>query len=251
MNSKWVISLVAVSALAMGGCSQQKKPPAGPGQVGLIGDGSGAGSTQSGGASGGSAGGGTGGAGQGGAGAGSGGGSGSAGGMNQGSNAGSGGYSQNGALGGVATQGGGLGANQGGGFGSGTYSGNTKGAYTPADLRDPRSILARRVIYFDYDQSSIRPEYRKVLDAHGSLLADFPRLNVRLEGHADERGSREYNVALSERRAYSVLDYLKIKGVSNSQADIVGYGEEVPAQFGHGEGSWSKNRRVEIIYAGE
>ncbi|MEZ5535043.1 MAG: peptidoglycan-associated lipoprotein Pal [Thiolinea sp.] len=139
-----------------------------------------------------------------------------------------------------------------GSFGGGSaYGGNTKSSYTPADLRDAASILAQRIIYFGYNQSGIEPQYREILDAHASLLRDFPQLNVRLEGHADERGSREYNVALSERRAYAVRDYMQVKGVNKGQMDVVGYGEEVPAVFGHGEGSWSKNRRVEIIYAGE
>jgi peptidoglycan-associated lipoprotein len=90
-----------------------------------------------------------------------------------------------------------------------------------------------------------------VLEAHASLLAAYPNLRVRLEGHADERGSREYNVALSERRGYSVRDYMAARGLKNQQAEIVGYGEEVPASLGHGEKSWNENRRVEIIYVGE
>ncbi len=139
-----------------------------------------------------------------------------------------------------------------GGFSNGSaFGGQTEGVYTPSDLRNPNSLLAQRIIYFDYNQAGFRPEFREVLDAHSALLVNFPELRIRLEGHADERGSREYNVALSERRAYSVRDYLNIKGVRSDQIDIVGYGEEVPATFGHGESSWSKNRRVEIIYAGE
>jgi peptidoglycan-associated lipoprotein len=83
------------------------------------------------------------------------------------------------------------------------------------------------------------------------LLAAYPNLRVRLEGHADERGSRDYNVALSERRGYSVLDYMQIKGAKANQMEVIGYGEEIPAMFGHNEAAWSKNRRVEIKYAGE
>ncbi|MEZ5450551.1 MAG: OmpA family protein [Thiolinea sp.] len=247
----------------MTGCTTQtNKPPAGTGQIGPVtDDGSmGGGNTYADGSggSGGGMGGGGGSVNNGGSGGGyGGGGSGPAagsGGSSYGDLEGLGGSNMAGnGYGGGSGQGGNYGGGgQGGGFGGGgAYGGNTKGSYTPADLRDPRSILAQRIIYFDYDQSTLRPEYRAILDAHGSLLADFPELNIRLEGHADERGSREYNVALSERRAYAVLDYLKIKGVKASQADVVGYGEEVPAAFGHGEGSWSKNRRVELIYAGE
>ena len=143
---------------------------------------------------------------------------------------------------------GGSGGNYGGGMGYGTGG---SGQYTPAELQNPSSILAQRVIYFDLDRSDIKPEYMNVLNAHAALLRAYPNLRVRLEGHADERGSREYNVALSERRGYSVLDYMQVKGSSSNQMEVIGYGEEVPAVFGHNEAAWGKNRRVEIKYAGE
>lgn len=157
----------------------------------------------------------------------------------------------------AGTAGGGYGTDgTGGGYGTGGYStggnyGNGTGQYTPAELRNPNSILAQRVIYFDLDRADIKPEYMNVLNAHASLLTAYPNLRVRLEGHADERGSREYNVALSERRGYSVLDYMQVKGTSSNQMEVIGYGEEVPAVFGHNESAWGKNRRVEIKYAGE
>lgn len=132
----------------------------------------------------------------------------------------------------------------------GNYAGGGS-QYTPADLRNPSSLLSKRVVYFDYDQATIRPEFRRILDAHASFLAAYPQYTVRLEGHADERGSRAYNQALSERRGYSVLDYMTIKGMRNNQAEVIGFGEEIPAQFGHNENVWSKNRRVEIKYRGE
>lgn len=167
---------------------------------------------------------------------------------------GAGGRNPHGGQGG-AGQYGGTGQNQGGygqgGYGSAGMAGQGNSPYSPADLNNPGSILAQRVIYFDYDQARIRAEYLPVLEAHASLLAAYPNLRVRLEGHADERGSREYNVALSERRGYSVRDYMAARGLKNQQAEIVGYGEEVPASLGHGEKSWSENRRVEIIYLGE
>lgn len=145
------------------------------------------------------------------------------------------------------------GGNGGSGYGYGNNGGygNGSGQYKPADLHNPNSILAQRVIYFDFDSSSIRPEFQPVLNAHAALLAAYPNLRVRLEGHADERGSRDYNVALSERRGYSVLDYMQIKGANSNQMEVIGYGEEIPAVFGHNETAWSKNRRVEIKYAGE
>lgn len=141
----------------------------------------------------------------------------------------------------------GYGANNGGP----AYGNGAAGQYTPDDLRNPASILSQRVIYFDYDSSNIKPEYLNVLNAHASLLAAYPNLQVRLEGHADERGSREYNVALSERRGYAVLDYMLVKGAKTNQMDVIGYGEEIPTDFGHNEAAWGKNRRVEIKYAGE
>lgn len=159
---------------------------------------------------------------------------------------------------GAGNAGGGYGYNNNGGYNNGGYGYNNGGYnngaggnYTPADLRNPSSILSQRVIYFDFDRSDIKPQYMDILNAHASLLAAYPNLRVRLEGHADERGSREYNVALSERRGYSVLDYMQIKGVRSTQMDVIGYGEEVPAAFGHNEAAWSKNRRVEIKYPGE
>ncbi|HMT91771.1 OmpA family protein [uncultured Thiothrix sp.] len=167
---------------------------------------------------------------------------------------GAGGRNPQGGQGG-AGQYGGNGQGQGGygqgGYGGAGMAGQGNSPYTPADLNNPSSILAQRVIYFDYDQARIRAEYLPVLEAHASLLSAYPNLRVRLEGHADERGSREYNVALSERRGYSVRDYMAARGLKNQQAEIVGYGEEVPASLGHGEKSWSENRRVEIIYVGE
>jgi len=128
--------------------------------------------------------------------------------------------------------------------------GGVGGDYKVTDLDDPNSILSRRVIYFAYDQSSIEPEYMEILDAHAELLASNPKLTVLLEGHADERGSREYNVALSERRAQSVKNFMSLKGAGAEQSQTVAYGEEEPVATGHNEEAWSKNRRVEIKYIG-
>jgi peptidoglycan-associated lipoprotein len=128
--------------------------------------------------------------------------------------------------------------------------GSGGGDYKVTDLNDPSSVLSRRVIYFAYDQSTIEPEYFEILDAHSELLASNPNLTIRLEGHADERGSREYNIALSERRAQSVKQFMDLKGVGSGQSQTVAYGEELPVDPGHNEAAWSKNRRVEIKYIG-
>ena len=124
------------------------------------------------------------------------------------------------------------------------------GDYKVTDLNDSSSVLSRRVIYFAYDQSTIEPEYFEILDAHSELLASNPNLTIRLEGHADERGSREYNIALSERRAQAVKQFMDLKGVGSEQSQTVAYGEELPVDPGHNEAAWSKNRRVEIKYIG-
>ena len=101
------------------------------------------------------------------------------------------------------------------------------------------------VFYFAFDESALTPETRGALDAMASYLKKTSG-SVRLEGHADERGSREYNMALGERRAKAVANYLSIQGVDRSRFDIISYGEERPAMMGHSEGSWSKNRRAEV-----
>ena len=124
------------------------------------------------------------------------------------------------------------------------------GAMNP--LQDPAhplyNLLSERVIYFAYDQSDIQDQYRAVLEAHGAYIADNPDVIVTLEGHADERGSREYNLALGERRAIAVERLMTLLGGRASQVRTVSYGEERPVAQGHDEASYSLNRRVEIIY---
>jgi len=104
------------------------------------------------------------------------------------------------------------------------------------------------VVYFDFDQSELRAEYGDLLQKHASRLANNRNLQVRLEGHADERGSREYNIGLGERRAQSVRRLLLIQGASPEQISTVSFGEERPAAFGSDEESYQLNRRVEIKY---
>ncbi len=107
-----------------------------------------------------------------------------------------------------------------------------------------------RVIYFDYDQAELRPEFLDIVASHGRWLAQNPQARVRLEGHTDERGSREYNIALGERRAKTVSRMLQLQGVASAQLRTVSYGEELPVDEGHDPEAWSKNRRVNIIYEG-
>ncbi len=107
---------------------------------------------------------------------------------------------------------------------------------------------AATTFYFDFDQSTLRSSDRDILQLHASYLSSNSDAAVRLEGYADERGTREYNVALGERRANAVMKFLVVNGVSASQIDVVSYGEENPVDPGHYEAAWAKNRRVELSY---
>ena len=109
-------------------------------------------------------------------------------------------------------------------------------------------LLSRLVVYFDFDQSDIRPDFNELLAAHGRYLAGNSRSNLRLEGHADERGSREYNIGLGERRAQAVRRVLLLQGASPEQISTVSFGEERPAILGSNEEAWELNRRVELSY---
>ncbi len=104
------------------------------------------------------------------------------------------------------------------------------------------------LIYFDFDRSDIRPEFAELIAAHGRHLAGTGSIRVRLQGHTDERGSREYNVALGERRAQAVRRALMLQGAGDVQLTTVSYGEERPAAEGSDESAYEKNRRVEIVY---
>jgi peptidoglycan-associated lipoprotein len=115
-------------------------------------------------------------------------------------------------------------------------------------LDDPQSPLSRRLIQFDFDRDTIRPEYITLLEAHARYLAYNAGARVRLEGHADERGTREYNLALGERRAQAVRRVLTLNGVRDNQLEVISYGEEMPVAFAQTEEAWAQNRRVELVY---
>ena len=112
----------------------------------------------------------------------------------------------------------------------------------------PDDPLSKRVVYFEYDSSTLDPESQRVAEAHAVYLSDNPGVNVVLEGHADERGTREYNLALGETRAKSVARLVEVMGVDGYRVQTVSYGEERPAALGSDESAWSLNRRVEILY---
>ena len=117
-----------------------------------------------------------------------------------------------------------------------------------SSLDDPTSLLSVRIIYFEYDSSDVKSEDRTTVEAHAAYLVENPGTIITLEGHADERGSREYNLALGERRALTVKRQMTLIGASPDQIRTVSYGEERPAIDEHDDYSWSQNRRVEIIY---
>jgi peptidoglycan-associated lipoprotein len=141
----------------------------------------------------------------------------------------------------AGTAGAGTGAN--GAYGAGSGSGFAAGS-----LDDPSSPLSQRKIYFGLDRYDVSDEYRALVEAHAGYLRSSPSAAVTLEGHTDERGSREYNIALGERRSNAVRDLLVALGASATQITTVSYGEEKPASDCHDESGWSQNRRVEIVY---
>ena len=122
------------------------------------------------------------------------------------------------------------------------------GAWTGRELDNPDSLLYTKVIYFDYDSSDLRPEYQDVVLAHGDYLAVNPAATVTIEGHTDERGSREYNIGLGERRANTVKRLLMAQGALDTQIVTVSYGEERPVDVMQTESAWSQNRRAELVY---
>jgi peptidoglycan-associated lipoprotein len=122
------------------------------------------------------------------------------------------------------------------------------GAFSAADL-DSNSCLMQRIIYFDFDQDLLRPEYQAVVACHTKYLRDRPGAKMSLEGHADERGTREYNLGLGERRSNAVASAFSGSGADAGRINPVSYGEERPLCLDSDESCWSKNRRVEIVYS--
>jgi peptidoglycan-associated lipoprotein len=130
----------------------------------------------------------------------------------------------------------------------GNGSGRGHGAWTGDPLDEPGSALATRTILFEFDSSEIRADFLDILRAHAHYLTAHPTVRVTLEGHADERGTREYNLALGERRAHAVKQFLTAEGVDGGQLREISYGEERPVDTSQSEDAWSRNRRVELAY---
>lgn len=131
------------------------------------------------------------------------------------------------------------------GYGNGYQSGSAS-AYDQASADAAALASLQRVFYFDFDRAELRPEVQAELDKYVNILRNGNQ-NLRLEGHADERGTTEYNLALGERRANAISNYLVVNGVARNRIETVSYGEERPAASGHDESSYAQNRRVEVI----
>src|SRR5574343_593342 len=120
-----------------------------------------------------------------------------------------------------------------------------------AKLRDPNSPLSKRSVYFGYDQYDVQSEYRNQLQAHAKFIASEPNARVLIQGNTDDRGSREYNLALGQRRADAVKKQLVLMGAPESQIEAVSLGKEKPKALGDNEAAWAENRRADMLYNGE
>ena len=130
---------------------------------------------------------------------------------------------------------------------SGTQGTDVSGSMTAEQRAIEELKRTGTIVYFDYDRADIKPEYVAIVTAHAKFLSADPARKLRLEGHSDERGSREYNIGLGERRAQSVRRALLLQGVNETQLTTVSYGEERPAVQGSDESAYAKNRRVELV----
>jgi peptidoglycan-associated lipoprotein len=133
----------------------------------------------------------------------------------------------------------------------GTKDGDGEGVTTGAGKMDParmKELLVKRTVYFEFDSSTLVGENQEIVQAHGQHLAANAKTKLALEGHADERGTREYNLALGERRAQSVERVMRALGVGSDRVKVISYGEEKPVAKGSDESAWRLNRRVEILY---
>lgn len=132
-----------------------------------------------------------------------------------------------------------------------TTTAPNRGAAAPNPLKDSSNILSRRSVFFDYDQSLIKDPDRPLLQAHASYLRQHPTTKVIVQGNTDERGSREYNIALGQRRADAVKRFLALLGAEDHQIDTVSFGKEKPRCTLSEESCWSQNRRADLVYPGD
>ena len=149
--------------------------------------------------------------------------------------------------GGASTSGAGSGGVQGAGTGAGTAGAGAGGN----PLRDPNSPLSKRSVYFDFDSFAVKEEFRPLIETHARYLQQNRSARMTVQGHTDERGSREYNIALGQRRADAVKRMMTLVGAQDGQVETVSFGKEKPRNSGHDEAAWAENRRGDIVYAGE
>ncbi len=134
---------------------------------------------------------------------------------------------------------------------SGVAGAAGSGATSAAALKDPRNILSKRNIYFDYDQFTVKDEYKAIVEAHAKYLQANRGARAIIQGNTDERGTREYNIALGQKRADAVKNLMLLLGATEIQIETVSFGKEKPRREGHDESSWAENRRADIVHAGE
>jgi peptidoglycan-associated lipoprotein len=150
----------------------------------------------------------------------------------------------------AGTQIGGAGSTNGAGGGASTNGSDLGGdaGMNARGVGGDAGSMAGKVIYFDFDKSDIKPEFASIVTTNAQNLTSHPGLKLKLEGNTDERGTREYNIGLGERRAQAVRRALMLQGVSESQLATTSFGAERPAAEGDDESAWAKNRRVELVY---
>lgn len=130
----------------------------------------------------------------------------------------------------------------------GTLSGETTATKAVNPFEDASNPLSRRAIYFGFDSYDVSPEYAAIVEAHAKWLADHPNVHVIVQGNTDERGGREYNLALGQKRSEAVRQRMQLLGVSPDSVEAVSFGKEKPVATGHDEAAWSQNRRADIVY---
>ncbi|HXR56855.1 MAG TPA: peptidoglycan-associated lipoprotein Pal [Casimicrobiaceae bacterium] len=145
----------------------------------------------------------------------------------------------------------GTGAQTGGAQGSGVNGSNLGGGAGADELRNPNSILSKRSVYFDFDSFVVKDDYKPLVEAHARYLQSHPNARMTVQGNTDERGSREYNIALGQKRADAVKRMMTLLGARDGQIETTSFGEERPKNPGHDESAWAENRRDDIVYAGE
>lgn len=130
-------------------------------------------------------------------------------------------------------------------------AGGVTGGKLPPELTDPRNILSKRSVYFDYDKYEVKDEYKDLVTAHAKFLSSHPQNKMLIQGNTDDRGSREYNLALGQKRADAVKKMLTMLGAREDQVESVSLGEEKPKNEGQNEAAWAENRRSDMLYNGE